>query len=127
MKKLLFVFIIVSSCATTKQTMLPEDELFLTRKYAGNLIEYKITQPDRFGDPWLIWLKTTLEPTYGIISAYGKDCKFTIGERVYIRRIYVQAGIDGYWLYQIESDSYNKAYRLSQFQYGSKVLVQTWF
>lgn len=127
MKKLLLLLIILSSCATMEQAMLSEDELFLTRKYVGNFIEYRHTTPERLGDPHLIWLKTSQESVYGIISAYSKTCKFQPGERLYIRRIYYMIGMNGYWIYQLEADSLNKPYRLSQFQYDNKVLVQDWF
>jgi hypothetical protein len=124
MKSLLFLFLALSSCATLK-TGLPEDELFLTRKYVGNFIEYKHTKPERLGDPHIICVKTSLESVYGIISAYSRDCEFRADERLYIRRIYHRTGIDGYWMYQLESDSY--FYRISQFQYEDKILVQDWF
>jgi hypothetical protein len=116
------------SCSLTKRSMIKEDEMFITRKYVGNFIEYRYAQPDRFGDPHLIWIKTTLESTYGVISAYSKICKFLPGERLYLHRIYSnRGGAWGDWIYLIESDIDNTSYRLSQFQYGDKILVQSWF
>jgi len=118
----------LSSCATVKKTTtLPEDELFQTRKYVGNFIEYRHTGPERLGDPHLIWIKTSLESVYGIISAYSRDCQFNVNDRLFIRRIYFTTVLSEYWLYQIESDSLKKPYRLSKFQYDDKVLIQTWF
>jgi len=130
MKKIMFLFMVValSSCATVKKTTtLPEDELFQTRKYVGNFIEYRHTGPERLGDPHLIWIKTSLESVYGIISAYSRDCQFNVNDRLFIRRIYFTTVLSEYWLYQIESDSLKKPYRLSKFQYDDKVLIQTWF
>ncbi|HUX56011.1 MAG TPA: hypothetical protein VMV77_03490 [Bacteroidales bacterium] len=128
MKKQLFIFLVVvlSSCATVRESSLPEDELFLTRKYVGNFIEYRHTEPERLGDPHLIWIKTTQDTIYNKISAYSKDCQFNVNDRLYIRRIYYSPGITNhYWMYQIESDKL--LYRLSKFQFDNKILVQTWF
>jgi len=77
---LLFIIFIVASCATIKESLLTEDELFITRKYVGNFIEYRHTCPERFGVPHIIWIKTTMKDTYGKISAYSRDCKFIEGE-----------------------------------------------
>ena len=116
------------SCSVTKPTMLKEDELLITRKYVGDFIEYSYVQPDRFSDPHLIWIKTTLESTYGKISAYSKTCKFQPGERLFIRRFYFnRGGVWGDWTYQIESDINNISYMLSQFQSGNKTFDQSWF
>jgi hypothetical protein len=122
------VCFLVMSCSMTKPSAIKEDELFTTRKYAGNFIGYTYTKPQRVGDPHMIWIKTTLESTYGTISAYSKTCKFKPGERLYIRRIYSRSGgVFGSWIYQVESDIDNTSYTLSQFQYGNKTLVQSWF
>lgn len=108
--------------------MVQEDELFITRKYVGDFIEYSYTKPEKFNDPHLIWIKTTQESTYGKISAYSKTCKFQPGERLYIRRFYFnRGGVWGDWTYQIESDIDNVSYMLSQFQAGNKILDQSWF
>ena len=107
--------------------MQEEDELFITRKYIGDFIEYSYVKPESFGDPDLIRIKTTMESTYGKISAYSKTCKFQPGERLYIRRFYFnRGGVWGDWAYQIESDN-NKSYMLSQFQSGDKILDKSWF
>lgn len=111
---LLFIIFIVASCAIIKESLLPEDELFITRKYVSNFIEYRHTCPERFGDPHIIWIKTTMKDTYGKISAYSRDCKFIEGEMLYIRRIYINAGVGfSYWSYQIESNDPEKYYTLS--------------
>ena len=105
-----------------------EDQLFITRRYAGNYIGYSYARPDRFGNPHHIWITTTMEDTYGEISAYSKTCKFQPGERLYIRRIYSRSGgIFGSWIYQIESDINKTSYTLSQFQFEDKILVQSLF
>lgn len=103
-----------------------EDMLYVTRRYIGNFEDYRHTAPGRFGDPHLIWIKTTQDSTYGNISAYSRDCKFKSGDRLYLRRIYITPGIYGYWMYQIENDS-DVFYRLSEYQNDQKVLVQSWY
>lgn len=131
MKKtgLLFIMILSISCATSEKSgLLPEDELFVTRKYAGNFISYKYSGPARLGDPHIVWIKTTQDSVYGIISAYSSTCDFEPGERLYLRRVYKSPGVFGYWMYQIENDREDQIlYKINEFQYGNKVLVQTWF
>lgn len=124
----IILILLTGSCVTTKQASVPEDRLLQTRKYVGIFLDYRHTTPERFGDPNLIWIKTTMEDYYGKISAYSKDCKFTEGERLFIRRVYyTPGGISGYWIYQIESGDESINYRLSEFQYDKKQLVQTLF
>jgi hypothetical protein len=119
---------LIMSCSSTRQSRLQEDELFITRKYVGNFIEYSYTQPHRLSDPHLIWIRTTLESTYGKITAYSKICKFQPGERLYVRRIYFnRGGVWGDWIYRIESDINNTSYRLNQFMSGDKMLIQSGF
>jgi hypothetical protein len=120
------VCFLVMSCSMTKIPMVQEDQLFLIRRYAGNFIGYSYTQPDKFGNPHLIWIQTTMEDTYGEISAYSRKCRFEPGERLYIRRIYSRSGgVFGSWIYQIESDINKTSYILSQFRYENKILVQS--
>ena len=129
MKKYGFILLMALgiSCATTdKSGLLPEDNLIVTRKYVGNFVDYRHTKPMKFGDPHLIWIKTTSDTTYGKISAYSKKCDFSVGDRIYLRRIYTSPGVFGNWEYQIENDS-SVFYRVSQYQYDNKVLVQNWF
>ena len=119
---------ILMSCAETKLSMVQEDQLFVTRRYAGNYIDYTYSRPERFGNPHNIWIKTTLEDTYGEILAYSKICKFKPGERLYIRRIYSRSGgVFGSWVYQIESDINKISYPLCQFRFEDKILVQSLF
>jgi hypothetical protein len=129
MKKHGFILLIALgiSCATTEKSgLLPEDKLIVTRKYVGNFVDYIHAKPLNFGDPHLIWIKTTNDTTYGKISAYSKKCDFSAGDRIYIRRIYSSPEVFGNWEYQIENDS-SVFYRVNQYQYDNKVLVQNWF
>lgn len=117
----------LTSCATTRQS-LKEDSLIITRKYVGNFIEYRQHIPERLGEPYLIWIKTTMDSTYGKISAYSERCDFKKGAPLYIRRTMVSPGaISSYWEYRIESDNSDIFYRLSEFQHDRKNLIQNWF
>ena len=129
MKRLLYIsLVLLASCATTQQLSIQEDKLLLTRKYVGNFIEYRQHIPEKLGEPNLIWIKTTLDSTYGKFSAYGQKCDFMVGDRLYIKRSYFSPGNSiGYWLYQIESDDNKAYYRLSDFQHDRQVLIQNWF
>jgi len=124
-----FCLVVLAACATTtKQSSMQEDELILTRKYVGNFVEYRQYLPEKFSDPYLIWIKTTMDSTYGKISAYSQKCEFNPGDRLYVRRVYYTPGISlGYWMYQIESADNKIFYRLSEFQHDSQVLIESWF
>jgi hypothetical protein len=125
----LFVLtVIITSCLPARQSAITEDELFVTRKYVGEFTGYRNTEPARFGDPHLIWIKTSLDDEYGEISAFSKTCDFKPGDRLYIRKSYSnRGGMWGDWTYHIETDSSRSTYVLSQFRLGEKTLVQTWF
>jgi len=130
MKRLLFfagLFFLVS-CAPTSKTGSGEDSLVLTRKYVGNFVDYRQYIPEKLGQPYLIWIKTTMDSTYGKISAFGERCDFKPGDRLYIKRNQVSPGpISTYWEYQIESDDNSVRYKLSDFQHDRKNLIGTWF
>jgi len=129
MKKYGFILLMVLgiSCATAEKSgLLPEDKLFITREYIGNFVDYRHTKPSSFGDPHIIWVKTTRDTTFGRISVYSRKCEFNEGDRIYLRRTYNSPGVFGYWVYQIENDS-SVSYRACEFQQDKKVLVQNWF
>lgn len=114
---------------TSKKTyqIATEDKLYISRKYVGNFLEYRQTGPATSNGPNLIWIKTSLEKTYGKISALGKKCDFSVGDKLYIKCNYYSPGeVSGYWVYQIENDS-SVYYRLTDFQYDHKVKVESWF
>ena len=124
---MVIMMLIISSvsCVSVRKSSLPEDKLFQTRRYVGTFIGYRHTDPVKFGDPHLIWIKTNMESIYGKISAYSRDCKFPEGERLYVRKIYYSpGGISGYWIYQIESSDQSITYRLSEYQYDKKKSVR---
>jgi len=117
----------ISCSLSNKSSSFPkEDELFITRKYIGDFVDYKYTGPVSFGGPPLIYIKTTLDTAYSQISVYSAKCEFSVGDKLYLRRTYSTSGLSGYWYYQIENDS-SVYYRISEFMEDDKVLVQTWF
>jgi len=131
MRKLIFLILLglTISCSISNQSssLLEEGELVITRKYVGNFIEYRHTGMDTFSGTSLIWIKTSMENTYGKISAYGKKCEFTVGDRLYLtRKYYSPGGISAYWVYIIENDS-SIYYKVTDFQNDHKVMVKDWF
>ena len=101
--------------------------MIVTRKYVGNYVDFRATGYEDFSEKNLIWIKTTLDATYGKFSAFGKKCEFSIGDRLYLtRNYYSPGGITGYWIYYIENNS-KVSYRLTDVQYDRKVLVQDLF
>ena len=104
-----------------------EDKLFISRKYVGNFVDYRQTGPKDYNGPNLIWIKTTMDATFGKISALGKKCDFSVGDKLYLKRAYYSpGGIFGYWEYQIENDN-SVYYRLTDFQYDHKVDAESLF
>jgi hypothetical protein len=130
MKKiaLLVLVSVIISCSVTKRSASTrrDDDLINTRRYIGNFIDYCQTGPETFGGTHLIWIKTTLFNTYGKISAYGNDCNFTPGDKLYMRRLYATPGKQGNWEFQVENDS-SVYYRVSDYRYENNVLVQVSF
>jgi hypothetical protein len=107
--------------------LVEEEELFISRKYVGRFIDFRHTGLSSLEGPSLIWIKTSMEGIYGKISAYGKNCKFSVGDNLYVRRtLYTPGGISGRWIYQIENDS-SAYYRCTDFQHDKKIFVYTWF
>jgi hypothetical protein len=131
MKRYLFLILmgLTIACSTTNKSSsrLVDGELFITRKFVGVFIDYRRTGSDTFSGPNLIWIKTSMEGTYGKICAFGKKCDFSAGDRLYLTRTYYNpGGISAYWVYKIENDS-SVYYKVTEFQNDRKVLVKTWF
>jgi hypothetical protein len=104
-----------------------EDQFLMTRKYVGEYLDFRHTGSETTNGPNIIWIKTSLDKTFGKISAYGKNCEFITGDKLYIRRIFYSPGdVTGYWIYQIENDA-SVYYKLTEFQYDKKAYVETMF
>jgi hypothetical protein len=128
-----FLYLLIAgllvACSTLKKPYSPiiEDELIITRKYVGTFLEYRYTGPDTYSGYNIVWIKTSMDSTYGKISVYGKKCEFSAGDRLFLRRTYFSpGGISGYWIYKIENDS-ALSYKATEFQHDRKVFIQTWF
>jgi hypothetical protein len=68
-----------------------------------------------------------MEEQYGKISAYGRKCDFTEGDRLYLRRVFYSPGIvSGYWVYLLENDA-SVSYRATDLQHDREVLIKEWF
>jgi hypothetical protein len=130
MKRILFLLVIALfiSCSSEKKSYshLRNNDFSVTRRYIGNFLDFQHTGPEVFGGVHLIWIRTTQFNSYGKISAYGKDCKFEPGEKIYLKRMYSTPGPYGNWDYQIENDS-SVVYRVSNYRYENNVLVQATF
>jgi hypothetical protein len=104
-----------------------EDKLFISRRYVGIFVDYRQTGPDTFNGPNIIWIKTSMDDIFGKISAYGRKCDFSVGDKLYIKRsYYTPGGIFGFWIYRIENDS-SVYYKITDFQHDRKVQIDTWF
>jgi hypothetical protein len=122
------ILVVVSCLSVNKSGLLPEDDLFVTRKFVGNFVGCEITPPSKFGNPHLLSITTTLDTLYGKISAYSKKCDFLPGDRLYVRRVHQTTGIFGSWIYQIENENPVKiSYQISEMRSGKKILAQSWF
>jgi hypothetical protein len=90
-------------------------------------MDYRHTGPENYDGPNIIWVKTSMEDVYGKISAYGKKCEFSEGDRLYLRRTFYSPGIvSGYWVYTLENDS-SVSYRATDLQHDREVFIKTWF
>jgi hypothetical protein len=129
MKKLLFLILmaLLIACSTSKKSssLLEEDQLYITRKYIGDFLEYCHTGPQIVGGKDLIWIKTSVYTTYGKISAYGKTCDFSVGDKIYLKPVSSTTGEIGNWVYQIEND-FSINYRVSEFRFENNVFTRNW-
>jgi hypothetical protein len=120
-------YVLSSKTSEKGSNAIEEDKLFVSRKYVGKFLDYRQTGPKDNNGPNLIWIKTSMENTLGKVSAYGKKCDFSVGDKLYLKRTqYSLGGVSGYWEYQIENDS-SIYYRVTNFQYDKKVSVESWF
>lgn len=116
------------SCITGNKSasVIEEDKLYATRIYIGNFLDSQYTKTDPYGNPDLIWISTTQDTIHGKISAYGKDCLFTPGERLYLRRVLTTNGRNEAWVYHVENSA-STGYLVYEYQDHNKGLVESWF
>ena len=118
---------LLTACSISKKSssLLEEDQLYITRKYIGDFLEYCHTGPQIVGGKDLIWIKTSVYTTYGKISAYGKTCDFSVGDKIYLKPVSSTTGDIGNWVYQIEND-FSINYRVSEFRFENNVFTRNW-
>ncbi|HEY5124415.1 MAG TPA: hypothetical protein VIK14_11835, partial [Ignavibacteria bacterium] len=80
--------------------------------------------PQIVGGNDLIWIKTTIYSTYGKISAYSKNCDFSVGDKIYLRPISSTPGNLENWVYQIENDS-SVNYKVSEFRFENNIFTRS--
>jgi hypothetical protein len=123
--KIIFLIIIIAfiSACSVSEPFMQEEELMITRKYVGNLLDYRRVEGEGLLDPDVVWLKTTLESNYGKIGIYVKgELELDINERLYLRRTHSETpGIDQ-WNYFLEPNSGEVFYRLHGAVKGENVL-----
>jgi hypothetical protein len=129
--KMFLLMMLLTSCATLQRSTILEDEFFITNKYVGDFIGYTVVKT-KFNEPDMIAIQTNYREIYGLIYAYGTNCKFVKGERLYLTREYFEFNtIYGCWSYIIKTD-YDFApvetqYRVSEFQPDVHELISSWF
>jgi hypothetical protein len=81
-KKLLLpaLFVLIASCSPSNKAVTEpeEDRLYVTRMYIGDYQDFRHTAPARFGDPHLIWIKTTRDST---LARYQPTARIVISMR----------------------------------------------
>lgn len=111
-KYFILLALIISSCSVSEPGM-QREELMITRKYVGNLIDHRRVEGEGLLDPDVVWLKTTLEPHYGKIGIYVTgELKLEKNERLYIRRYHADNPGIRHWRYFLESNDGELFYRL---------------
>jgi len=116
------IITLIASCSVTEPVM-QEEQLMITRKYVGNLLDYRRVEGEGLLDPDVVWLKTTLESNYGKIGIYVKgELELDVNERLYLRRAHSDTPGINQWNYFLESNSGEIYYRLHGAVKGQEVL-----
>jgi len=119
---IIMVVAILSACSVSEPVM-QEEQLMITRKYVGNLLDYRRVEGEGLLDPDVVWLKTTLESNYGKIGIYVKgELELDVNERLYLRRAHADTPGINQWNYFLESNSGEVFYRLHGAVKGEEVL-----
>ena len=103
---------VISACSVSEPGI-QREELMVTRKYVGNLVDHRRVEGEGVLDPDVVWLKTSLEPLYGKIGIYVKgELELKPNERLYIRRYHSDNPGINQWNYYLESNDGKVYYRL---------------
>ena len=87
-------------------------------------MDYCHTSPPIVGGEDLIWIKTTIYNSFGKISAYGKTCGFSVGDKIYIKPTDSRPDKYGNWLFQIENDN-SVSYKVSDFRFENNSFTRS--
>ncbi len=125
---LFLLLILAASCSSPNHSSSPviEDRLYITRHYIGDFLESRSTPADKYGNPDLIWITTTGDSIRGRIAAYGRECSFKAGDRLYLRRIGEKNPREIEWVYIIENEE-SVQYMINEYQNHRDVPVESWF
>lgn len=67
-----------------------------------------------------------MDSVHGKISAYSKECAFSEGERLYLRRVQVDKGPDAFWVYEVENGN-SVRYMINEYRNHNTAPLQSWF
>jgi len=67
-----------------------------------------------------------MDSVHGRISVYSKECAFSEGERLYLRRMQVDIGAEAFWVYQVENGD-SVQYMINEYQNHDTAPLQSWF
>ena len=124
---LIAIISLISACSVSEPGM-QREELMITRKYVGNLVDHRRVKGEGVLDPDVVWLKTSLEPHYGKIGIYVKgDLKLDNNDRLYIRRYHSDNPGINQWKYFLESSDGRVFYRLHGAVKGEEGLLPSDF
>lgn len=113
---ILLILFVIFGCSATRSSN--EGSLVITRKYVGNFLDFRQAGEGGPLDPYIYWIKTTLEEEYGKIGVYAKGrMGFTLNDRLYLSRSFYQHSAMNRWEYKLESSDKQLYY----FIYGTSI------
>ena len=119
----LIVIVAVISACSVSEPGFQEEQFMVTRKYVGNLLDYRRVEGEGLLDPDVVWLKTTMESNYGKIGIYvNGEMELNINERLYLRRTHSETPGINQWNFFLESNTGEVFYRLHCAIKGEDVL-----
>ncbi|MCF8222370.1 MAG: hypothetical protein K9J25_04425 [Bacteroidales bacterium] len=114
---------LMSGCSVSRD-VIPQDQLIITRKYVGNLLDYRRIEGELLLNPDIMWLKTSLESEFGKIGIYLRgDLELILNDRIYIRRTHTEHPGINHYSYTLESSDGEIFYRLHSFRKKGKTVL----
>lgn len=113
---LIIMIIVPCSCSIFKKSS--DTTLIITRRYAGNYLDFRTAGEGSALNPRIFWIKTSLEDNYGKIGVYARgEMNFRANDRLYLRRTLFDHNAISRWTYQLESNDRSVYYSL----YGTSI------